>query len=241
MRAAVIREEVAAKAGVKSLGQALQISMTNLNTARLAFDKAVIATDAARARLAELGKQLVLPKQNLSVAKAKILVLDRDVKQAAASIKQAETEELARLKPAAESRAALELGLLEQAELKKKLASDEKSFKASLEDLKILNKMEHAAIILVQQSAQKMKVEQEKKLAEAIAGQEVATVAREEALESLKQAKLAHDKHLKGLAEQSRTAQIVRAQVRAMRVKRAEAEAAWLKFLFANRALLNLT
>ena len=240
MRAAVIREEVAAKAGVKSLGQALQISMTNLNTARLVFDKAVIATDAARARLAELGKQLVLPKQNLSVAKAKILVLDRDVKQAAASIKQAETEELARLKPAAESRAALELGLLEQAELKKKLASDEKSFKASLEDLKILNKMERAAIVLVQQAAQKMKVEQEKKLAEAIAGQEVATVAREEALESLKQAKLAHDKHLKGLAEQSRTAQIVRAQVRAMRVKRAEAEAAWLKFLFANRALLNL-
>ena len=115
-----------------------------------------------------------------------------------------------------------------------------KDFEAALQELRTLHKNDLTAAIAANQEAQKLQAEHEKRHAEAMGKLNTAAAEVQVAASGLKRAKFDYENHLKALAEYSKAVQNTRGNINVLQSQRAASESALHKFLFANRALLNL-
>ena len=187
-----------------------------------------------------LEKQLVDRQKSFLSASTEKTARQKVMIQAENASKQVEKDVLAKLKLAAESGAILVLESSLHKELEQLLAKELKNKETALQELIILQKKDLTSAATAHQAAQKSQVEQEKKLTTGTEKLKVAATAVQVAESGLKQGELDYKKHLKGLAEHSKAVQNARDNISALQSQRVVAEAALHKFLFANRALLNL-
>ena len=234
------QEMVVAGAEIKRLTQVRQNTEANLVAAKTVLDKTEAVTRQAQVLQMNLEEQLAVRQKSFVSASTEKATREKAMNQAENASKQVEKDVLAKLKPAAESKAMLDLESLLHQELEQQLAKELKAKDTALQELRILQKKDLASAATAHQAEQKSLAEQEKKLTAATGKKEAAATAMQVATRRLQQAKLDYDNHLKALAEYSKAVQNARGNISALQSQRATAEAALNKFLFAKRALLNL-
>jgi len=230
----------AADAEIKRLAQSRQTSETNLAAAKVVLDKSIALTRQSQELQMNLEKQLENRQKSFLSASTEKAARQKVMSQAENASKQVEKDVLAKLKPAAESKAMLDLERLLHQELEQQLVKESKGKDATLQALRLLQKRNLASATTAHQAAQKLQAEQEKKLTEATGNLDAAATAVQVAEGGLKQTELHYKDHLKDLAEHSKAVQNERGNISALQIQRATTEAALDKFLFTNRALLDL-
>jgi hypothetical protein len=235
-----IQAMAAADAGIKRLTQSRQTAETNLAAAKVVLDKAMALTRQAQEFQMKLEKQLADRQKSFISASTEKIAREKAKNQAESASKQVEKDVLAKLKPAAESKAILDLESLLHQELEQQLARELMEKNAALQELRILQKKDLASAAAVHQASKKSLVEQEKELIAATEKLKAVATAVQVAEAGLKQAELDYKNHLKTLAECSKAVQNARGNISVLQSQRAAAKAALHKFLFAKRALLNL-